>query len=530
MKYLHGFDTKKLPIEERDVLIIGSGIAGLATALYLKELGLSPLIVTQGEIGEGNTPHAQGGIASALSAEDTPDLHLKDTMATGDGLVDEHVARVFIYEGVERTIDLIRWGVKFEKEEDGFFKFAQEGGHTRRRILYVGDETGEAIQRVLSERVLSSGLEVRTFTKALELLSDGEQVYGALLQKKNGERYVVFSKVTVLATGGASFIYSHTTNPSSSDGYGMVMALRAGARLTDLEFVQFHPTVLYEKRTPRLLISEAVRGEGAVVLDIKGERFLHLYHPLAELAPRDVVSRAMWEKMYEQGTDHLFLDMRPIEKKGVSLEKRFPSIFKNLMKRGFDPRKEPLPISPAAHYFIGGVDTDIFARTTLKRLYAVGEVACTRVHGADRLASNSLLEGMVFGAHAAYSVFLSVMRMGRTTPKMHFSCSRYASDKDFNWVRERVRQILWAKAGIKRDKKGLKEALKEFGLLIRELQKVPFENESFSTAFSSLLLAYGIVYSALWRKESRGCHYRSDFPKKSNRFKIHSKFSMEDLP
>ncbi len=520
--FLHNFDTRKIPREKRHIVIVGSGIAGLATAIYLIQLGLSPTLVTIGRK-RGSTVHAQGGIASAVAEGDTPDHHLEDTITAGDGLVDEKVAKVFVYEGIERVIDLARWGVEFARDNNGFFELAREGNHSRRRILHVGDTTGEAIQETLFRIVKGKGIEILEGYRMIEILTREEKVHGIIIEDiRTKERIFLNTPIVVLATGGASYLFKETTNPRGQDGYGIAAAFRAGAYLSDMEFVQFHPTVLYEENQPRFLISEAVRGEGAFLLNEKGERFMFKYHRLGELAPRDVVAKSIYFETQKSGIPYVYLDMRHLQKKGIDIPKRFPLIFTTLIKKGVDPRKEPVKVSPAAHYFIGGVKTDIFARSNIKGLYVAGEAASTWVHGADRLASNSLLEGMVFGAHAAYSIFLSLERTAWSIPEGDFNGEfeeKPFSREDF----ENLRTQLWEKAGIAREKKKLLELREQTKELLHEALHRRSGND---LMISANLIAFILTSSALEREESRGCHYRVDFPNKNPLFQFHSIFSL----
>jgi L-aspartate oxidase len=394
-----------------DFLIIGGGIAGLSAALEASKYG-QVILLTKGKIGETATEKAQGGIAAAIDqVRDSTQFHFEDTIAAGAGLCDEAAVKVLVTEGVDRVKELIGLGAQFDKAETeaGGTAFALnlEGAHKRRRILHAGDETGAEIEKTLGRRVVAEGkVAIHQQMMGIDLLIENDKCIGATaLNHQTNQIFNYLAKATMMATGGVCQTYLYTTNPQFATGDGVAMAYRAGAEVTDMEFVQFHPTALVQFKgfedlvaLPQFLISEAVRGEGGVLLNDKGERFIH------ELAPRDVVTRAIIEEMKKTGSDHVLLSLREIDPDKI--KQRFPMIYKTCLARGLDITKDNIPVAPAAHYFMGGIRTDIDGKTNVSGLYAAGECASTGVHGANRLASNSLLEGLVFGHRAAVSARL----------------------------------------------------------------------------------------------------------------------------
>ena len=399
-----------------DVVVAGSGIAGLATTLRLRELGATVLLVTKTVLNEGSTAWAQGGIAAATADEDSPEEHLRDTLVAGVGLCDVEAVTALVNEGPQRVRELVALGAEFDRDSKGEISLTREGGHHRDRIMHAGgDATGREISRALLaalDRITDDpGIEVIEHALVVDLLqADGGRVCGATIHVI-GEGQIdgvgaAYCRALVLATGGLGQIYSSTTNPPVATGDGLALALRAGAVVADLEFVQFHPTVLWlgeDLTGQQPLISEAVRGEGAFLVDEDGKRFMQGVHELADLAPRDVVSRAIVEQLASTGTDHVYLDCRHLGR--TFLDSRFPSIVASCRLNGFDPATDLLPVAPAQHYASGGVLTDLRGRSSLPGLYACGEVSCTGVHGANRLASNSLLEGLVFAHRIADDIW-----------------------------------------------------------------------------------------------------------------------------
>ncbi|NPB06859.1 MAG: L-aspartate oxidase [Aquificae bacterium] len=490
MRFFLAFDASRLPDEEAQVLVCGSGIAGLSTAIYLKELGLNPVILTRGI---GNTYYSQGGIAAAVQPYDSPHLHYCDTVRAGRFLNDEEKTRLLAYEGPMRIADLVRWGVEFDRE-GGEFLTTVEGGHSRARVLRAKDFTGREISTKLFRRLEELGVPV-VFGELQEVFTEDGRVAGVLYAQE-GTLKVVRTSHVVLASGGAASMYLYTSNPKKVRGDGIGLAFRSGASVKNPEFVQFHPTVL---RETGLLISEAVRGEGAVLINDRGERFVD------ELLPRDEVARAIYRQM-KQGR-RVFLDLRPLIKKGIKLEERFPTSTAYVRESGYEPTVEPVPVSPAAHYYIGGVEVDDRGRSSIEGFYAVGESACTGVHGANRLASNSLLEGVVFAHRLAYQIYLEY----RKPPgKLKFRNDAGGSSGPSFTLGE-LKKLMWEKAGLERDEEGLAEAQRRITRWLKEARgwaRTP-ENRQM---YDILLVALCTVLGARARKESRGVHYRTDYP------------------
>ena len=387
-------------IPQADFLVIGSGVAGLRAAVELSRSG-RVLVLTKGHPLQSSSIHAQGGVAVAMSEEDDVAIHLTDTLKAGHGLCRKEAVRVLVEEGPARIQDLIEWGAKFDKA-GGKFAFAREAAHSRSRILRArGDATGNEMVRVLiAEAMKQKRIQRMDYHFTVDLIIEGGRCCGALvLDEHSGRRFMLPARAVVLTTGGAGQVYARTTNPANATGDGMAMALRAGAVLQDMEFVQFHPTALYLPSSPPFLLSEAMRGEGAQVRNSKGEVFMHRYHPMGALAPRDIVSRAIWAEMAATKARHVYLDVTHLGTEFV--KRRFPTIYATCLRYDIDITEEWIPVSPSAHYMMGGVWTDLNGATTVPGLFAAGEVACSGVHGANRLASNSLLEGLVFGVRAA---------------------------------------------------------------------------------------------------------------------------------
>ncbi|MBI5286725.1 MAG: L-aspartate oxidase, partial [Deltaproteobacteria bacterium] len=457
-----------------DFLIIGSGIAGLRTAIELGNHG-DVLIVTKDRSFESSSSYAQGGIAVVIGEDDTTDYHIEDTLRAGGGLCRERAVRVLVEEGPRLVDQLIKWGARFDKS-DGEFLTGLEGAHSRRRILHFKDSTGGEIVRVLREKALENP-NISKLPKhfVIDLLIRGDRCVGAiLLNEENGKIFTVMARATILATGGAGQVYLRTSNPHGATGDGIATAYRSGAILVDMEFVQFHPTTFALPGAPSFLITEALRGEGAVLRNINGRRFMPDYHPLEELAPRDELSRAILNETIKSGGDYVLLDATHI--KTSLLKERFLTAYTTCLRYGIDITRDMIPVSPGAHFIVGGVDTDTWGRTSINGLFAAGEVACTGVHGANRLASNSLLEGLVFGARAGMAASeyaqgyrippgirpkasdIRIGRQGNTSESLN--ASKVSS------IREEIREMMWDKVGIVRSGVLLEEALKDIDLLI----------------------------------------------------------------
>ncbi|HUQ94286.1 MAG TPA: L-aspartate oxidase [Bryobacteraceae bacterium] len=493
-----------------DFLVIGAGVAGLRAAISLAEFG-HVLVLAKDSLRESSSQYAQGGIAVALSDDDQIELHEQDTLIAGDGLCDREAVRVLVEEGPAAIQQLIDWGTEFDREGAKLL-FAREGAHSRSRVLHAhGDSTGREMVRSLYLRASTlERIRFESFAAVTDLLAEDGEVSGALaFDEQRGRAVSIRARAVLLATGGLGRVFKDTTNPDVATGDGVAMAYRAGAQISDLEFVQFHPTALHLEGAPRFLLSEALRGEGAYLRNSAGERFMAGRHPMAELAPRDVVSRGIVHEIARTGDPHVFLDLTHLTK----IAGRFPRIYETCLHYGIDLAKQMAPVHPAAHYAMGGVRTDLHGRTSLGRLYAAGEVACTGVHGANRLASNSLLEGIVFGARAADAMKEWTGRpvfMNPRTPEIGFPLAKESE----------LRGLTWRYAGLVRSGEGLREAIARLQAVrfVELAEPRPEDYETRNIHEVALLIAR----CALAREESRGGHYRSDFPEKRNEFQKHS--------
>lgn len=506
--------------EGRSPLIIGSGIAGLYVALRAQEEGLRPTVVTKGGLAESNTRYAQGGIAAAIGPDDTTELHRRDTVRAGAGIVDLAAAQVLTSEAPKRIADLARYGVPFDTIE-GRIALGREAAHSRARILHAGgDATGLQIEETLRARVLEAGIEARERTVLRALHSSRDDTAVAVLSREDGGQVEeVHGRPVVLATGGTGSLYRQSSNPVTATGEGVAIAFRAGALVTDMEFIQFHPTVFAREGAPRFLITEALRGEGARLRNRQGEPFLTRYHPDAELATRDIVSRAIHQEMRRTGDPFVLLDATAIPRD--RLLARFPSICRFLADQGLDPSRDLVPVSPMAHYMIGGVSTDLEGRTSLPGLWACGEVASTGVHGANRLASNSLLEGVVFGERVARQLEHPTSGGPRDAPRMlSLGLPAGKGEDDRAACFREVGALLWDDVGIVRDRRGLELAVRRLEGW-RDRCEPPNPTELAAPSANAALTALLIARAALAREESRGAHFRSDFPRPSPRWKYH---------
>jgi len=517
-RYLINFNLSSLEIEYTDFLVVGSGIAGLYTSLKLLNQG-KVTILTKNRLKESSTEYAQGGIAVALGDEDSPRLHMEDTLRAGANFCDPKAVEVLVTEGPKCVEELIELGTKFDKIE-GKYKTTLEAAHQKPRILHAqGDATGAEIERALSEKVIKEKkAQVKENIFVIDILTRDNSCYGVLIWDNNNQKIMAYlAQATILASGGAGQLYCNTTNPEVATGDGIAAAFRGGAKVTDLEFIQFHPTALYYPGSPKFLISEAVRGEGAILKDIKGNSFMASYHPEGELAPRDIVARAIINQMKKTKSNYVYLDATRIKHK---FSKRFPNIYKKCLSIGIDPEKDYIPVAPASHYTMGGIKTDIWGRTNLSSLYACGECTSTGVHGANRLASNSLLEGLVFGKRIAQIIAQegdSVFSKKLEGLKLFYRLSR-KKEKDYNpsKLKKELQNLMWNKVGIIRNSKGLIEAKKK----IKEWEALVLASEltnpqEFELA-NLIILAELVANSALQRKESRGAHYRLDFPNRND--------------
>jgi len=525
-------------IRKTDFLIIGSGIAGLSYALKVAQFG-KVTIVTKKKIQKSNTALAQGGVAGVFSKLDSFDLHIKDTLAAGDGLCNKDVAKMVVENGPKRIKELVEQGAKFNRQSNGEDDFAlgQEGGHSAKRIVYAQDLTGKEIEDTLVKNVENNAnitiledhiaVDLVTFSSSIRsgLIVTEQENYccGAyVLNNSTGEIETFYCAITLLATGGASKVYLYTSNPDIATGDGIAMAYRAGALVANLEFVQFHPTCLYHPEAKNFLISEAVRGEGAFLIDSKGKRFMHKYTKDLELACRDVVARAIDSELKKTGADCVFLDIT--HKDSELIKKRFPNIYARCLEYGIDITKDPIPVVPAAHYICGGVATDLNGRTDIQRLYAVGETACTGLHGANRLASNSLLEALVY-SHKAYES--SIKELQKISSKNDITLDQWDTantiDSDeaivvsHNW--DEIRRLMWNYVGIVRSDKRLHRALSRILNIQKEINEYYWDFKVTSDLIelrNLATVAQLIIESALMRKESRGLHYNIEYPEKDD--------------
>jgi L-aspartate oxidase len=488
-------------VKSADVVVIGSGIAGLTAALALTPQRV--IVLTKGERGDGSTKLAQGGIAAAVGSSDSPREHAADTIAVGAGLNDVDAVEVLTSLGPDRITELTALGTEFDRGPDGAVLLAREAGHRQRRILHAdGDATGAEVFRALATAAdAAAHIEFIDDAFALDLIIDGGRVVGVSV-RTTVESMLIGAGAVIFATGGVGRLYANTTNPAPVTGDGLAMAARAGVRLADLEFVQFHPTALATGRDPMSLLTEALRGEGAVLLDEEGHRFMTDEHRDAELAPRDIVARANWRRL--AGGGRVFLDARRAV--GEEFPDRFPSVFRLCMADGIDPRTEPVPVAPAAHYHMGGLATDLFGRTSLPGLWAVGETARTGVHGANRLASNSLLEGAVFGRRAAESVAAAALSAPGPAVVRRAAVKAVPVPEDQPDVIAELRDLMWERVGVVRHGAGLVGALEEMDRLDTKLAP------GVSVARNMLTAARLITTAALIRTESRGSHWRTDHP------------------
>ena len=517
--------------EKFEAVIVGSGIAGLRAGVALAGAGRRTLLVSKDDPTQSNTGYAQGGIAAAWAEDDRVDLHLEDTLRAGDGLCDEQAVRVMVEEGPRRIRELIGWGTRFDREA-AELALAREAAHSRRRVIHAGgDSTGAEIVRALLSRAREEpSLTIRARTFSVDLILQGGRCAGVLLQDEtSGEVTVALAGCVLLATGGAGRLYRDTTNPPLATGDGVAMGVRAGAIVCDLEFVQFHPTTLVAPGAPRFLLSEALRGEGALLRNAAGERFMPRVHADAELAPRDVVSRSIVEEMARTGEACVFLDLTGRDR--IFLEQRFPRITRTLLGLGFDLSRERIPVRPAAHYMMGGLQTDLDGRTSVPGLFAAGEVACTGVHGANRLASNSLLEGVVFGARAAEAMLQEgAAPMGRL-PAKH-PMPKCVPAGTVASLLETVADLMSASAGVQRRGADLEAALDRLREGSTRLAETPLRRAGLE-ARNLLLAGEAVVTSALEREESRGAHFRVDFPEKRSAWRrrlARRALPAEDLP
>lgn len=511
-QYLIDFDLRDIPHIHTDVIVIGVGIAGLFTSLKAAETH-KVLMVTKKSLLDSNTRYAQGGIAAVISDEDSPAYHRQDTLIAGAGLCSSAAVDVLVHEGPNGVNDLIKMGTEFDME-DGQYALTKEGAHSQRRILHAqGDATGAEIVRALSEKTKqNSNIEIWDDHFVVDLITDNGECFGALIQKPDGSKVFVKANATILCSGGAGQLYRYTTNPDIATGDGIAIAYRAGADIRDVEFVQFHPTSLCYPGAPRFLISEAVRGEGAVLRNINGERFMERYHPQLELAPRDIVARAIVSEM--EATKSMFVYIDFTHESEETVKHRFPTIYETCLHYGLDLSSDWIPVAPAAHYMMGGVATDLYGETTVKRLFACGEVSSTGVHGANRLASNSLSEAIVFGRRIIEriedlpplerdpEVCIDLQRTGNAiTPVVE--------------KKLKLQKVMLRYVGLKRTASGLVKGYDELKRHVPIFDAHLSKREEYEFA-NMLTCALLTSQAALIREESRGGHYREDFPERDD--------------
>jgi len=509
-RYITQFSTKEIPSVQTDTVIVGSGLAGLQVANHLISLGEEPIIITKKPVGVSNSFLAQGGIAAAVGREDTPELHFKDTLLAGKGICDVKNVFCMVETGACEVINLIKEGVPFDKDETGNIKLTKEGAHSKNRVLHIKDKTGYHLTKFLAEKIKNKAHLLEGYFIE-EILTDENRFIGVLVSNQK-QKKIIYAKSLVIASGGYSPIYYRNTSAYNIGGDVIGNAFRAGVFLQDMEFVQFHPTALYIEGEPAYLLTEALRGEGAVLIDEKGNRFID------ELKPRDEVARAIYSKYLNN--EKVFLDLTPIQKKGVKLSERYPAVFEILKKYSLENQINKIPVSPAAHFSMGGIKATAFGETNVKGIFAVGEASCTAVHGANRLASNSLLECIAFGKNVAYGVYKYNLyaKIKQKDIKNKLQKNKHLTSQDRKLLTQKIKKVMWENVGLSRNEKRLNQALSQINQLLEDLK--PYQNSRYIVDL--LTVAKAVVKSALNRKESRGAHYREDFPKESEEFRKHS--------
>ena len=507
-----------------DYIIVGSGIAGLYAALLAQRHG-SVVVITKGSVDECNTKYAQGGIAAAIGSDDSPELHLKDTLVAGAGLVEEGAAQILTGEAADRIADLVRFGVPFDTV-GGEIALGREGAHSHPRVIHAGgDATGAHIETALSSLARRSGITILEHCLAMEILLEQGRVVGLTaldLRTHTPEEFACGA--LILATGGAGQLYKVSTNPPVATGDGVALAYQAGAEVMDMEFFQFHPTALRMPGVPPFLITEAIRGEGGVLKDVRGEAFMAAYHPQKDLAPRDIVARAMLQEMEKTGAHQVYLDVTHLPPERIT--SRFPQVYSFCLEHGLDITREPIPVSPAAHYMMGGVRTNTWGETCVPGLYACGETACTGVHGANRLASNSLLETVVF----AKRVIVRTLEGGEPPAPIPAATHlpEAAPGEAPPLDRGRLQSLMWERVGIIRDGEGLDQAR---AILSAWQAALPRPTDRPSHELANLLLCARLMAEAAYlRQESRGAHFRTDFPEPVEAWRRHIVFSDPSRP
>lgn len=509
LRYLIDFDLNELKKEKCDVIIIGSGVAGLYSAINLDK-SLKVRIISKEALAENNSYLAQGGIAAAVGEGDMPEYHFEDTIKAGAGACNEAAVNVLVQQAPQDIDMLCEIGTNFDRNPDGTLTTTREGGHRRFRIVHaLGDATGrEVFDSLLRECKKRSNISILEDCFAVDIATDNQGCLGLIIKLK-GEYMFLESKAVICASGGIGQVYKNTTNATVITGDGMAMAYRAGAELTDMEFVQFHPTALYSDHDKgnRFLISEAVRGEGGILRNTEGKRFMPEYHEMAEVAPRDIVARAIFSEMRKTGSSFVYLDVT--HKDPELIKTRFPNIYKHCLDEGIDITKEFIPVCPVQHYFMGGIRTDLWGQTNIPGLYACGEAANTGVHGANRLASNSLLEGLVFGRRCAEKVNASVLEL--YVARQSIKCSRpHSENVDGAAIRKSIKNLMNDYAGIERNEKDMEMALKKVNEYIALLEKSSLDSVDDMETLNIAYIASLILKGAIRRKTSIGSHYRID--------------------
>jgi L-aspartate oxidase len=525
-RYLTSFKASRLPHQITAVLVIGGGVAGLRAAIAAAERGVDVLLLTKDTVEQSNTWYAQGGIAAVLQPLDSVEAHIKDTEVVGVGLCDETAVRTVVEEGPQRVLELLKWGANFDKKVGNAYDlaFGLEGGHSYARILHAyGDSTGKELAQTLINKVRSlENIRIIESAFAIDLLTDQNKCIGAIALI-DGKPQIIFARRTIIASGGAGQLWRESTNPKIATADGHAMAWRAGATLADMEMVQFHPTTLYVAGASRALITEAVRGEGAYLVDRHGKRFMPDYHKDAELAPRDVVARAIVEQIRKTHFTHVFLDVRHLPT--GPFRERFPQLAKLCDEFDIDVSKDLIPIHPATHYIIGGIDADLHGRSTLEGLYAVGEASCSGLHGANRLASNSLLEGLVFGSRAGEDAAEFARAESGAFPQNleHKNPGSTKTELDVVDVKSSLRSVMWRNVGIERTGDRLAETREIVAFWSRYVMDKTFTTEAgVDKAVAGwelqnlLAAAFLVTIAAQARTESRGAHYRLDYPQRDD--------------
>ncbi|MEM6313275.1 MAG: L-aspartate oxidase [Planctomycetota bacterium] len=519
-RYLLPFNAQKLPQQVTDVLVVGGGVAGLRAAIAADDAGAEVLLLTKDTIVESNTWYAQGGIAAVLDNEgDSPEAHAADTLAVGAGLCDEDAVKFVVEQGPKRVLELLKWGANFDKDDAGELMMSLEGGHSFARIIHAfGDATGRELSNVQIRTVKSrDGIRVLEGAFVVDVLTDNSGRCVGVLALLDGKLTAIWARRTILSTGGAGMLFRETSNPSIATADGHAAAWRAGAVLQDVEMMQFHPTTLYVAGAARSLITEAVRGAGAHLIDRNGHRFMPGVHPDAELAPRDVVARGIIDQIRDTNFTHVYLDVRHLE--WPAFGERFPGLIKLCENFDIDPKTDPIPVHPSAHYMIGGLATDLTGRTNVEALYAAGECACTGLHGANRLASNSLLEGLAFGERCGREAgILAASDKLRFPIKLrHDVPPSERTELDVTDVRSSLRSVMWRNACIERTADRLDETAEIIGFWGRYVMDKVFTEVEGLKLQNMLTVARLMVKAAAERTESRGVHYRTDFPDRNDK-------------